>query len=137
MLIHPCAETLKKIVSIDDLMTIERVRGHMAVAYGSITQDVRRVVETRYNEINNGTRKSAIQIGNVEVKVDKPDIDALMREIERMKGMLAAQAEKEEPSVHPDMANDEEKPEAEAKAEEPVHDETQPVKRRGRPAKAK
>ena len=137
MLIHPCAETLKKIVSIDDLMTIERVRGHMAVAYGSITQDVRRVVETRYNEINNGTRKSAIQIGNVEVKVDKPDIDALMREIERMKGMLAAQAGKEEPSVHPDTANDEEKPEAVEQAEEPAHDEAQPVKRRGRPAKAK
>ena len=82
-------------------------------------------------------RKSAIQIGNVEVKVDKPDIDALMREIERMKGMLAAQAEKEEPSVHPDTANDEEKPEAVEQAEEPAHDEAQPVKRRGRPAKAK
>ena len=136
MLIHPCAETLKKIVSIDDLMTIERVRGHMAVAYGSITQDVRRVVETRYNEINNGTRKSAIQIGNVETKVNSQDINELMREVAKLKEALATQAAKEEPAVHPDTTENENQPEAVEQKEEAKPTEAQPVKRRGRPPKA-
>ena len=137
MLIHPRAEALKKIVTIDDLMTIERVRGHMAVVYGSITQDVRRVVETRYNEINSGVRKSAIQIGNVETKVNSQDINELMREVAKLKEALAAQATKEEPSVHLDTTENENQPEAVEQKEEAKPTEAQPVKRRGRPPKAK
>ena len=79
MLLKPNEKNIRRIAEIADIQTIERVRGHMAVIYGSVTQDINRVVETRYKEITAGVRKSSIILEPVKKQDDQ--VKALMQQL--------------------------------------------------------
>lgn len=109
MLLHPTVEGMKKIVAISDSLTIERIRGHMAKLYSSLTQNVIKVVEQRAREIANGVRKTNIEIEPIAAKPDVANneqiqqmtsqIDAQNNQIAELKAMLQALLANQQPAV--------------------------------------
>ena len=97
MLLKPNEKNIRRIAEIADIQTIERVRGHMAVIYGSVTQDINRVVETRYKEITAGVRKSSIILEPVKKQDDQ--VKALMQQMAEMQKQLNAALEVKKEAV--------------------------------------
>ena len=63
MLLHPSLATMQRIVDITDLISIERVRGHVVrliANQADVSVKVRDIVNKRFEEINRGERKSKI-----------------------------------------------------------------------------
>ena len=97
MLLKPNEKNIRRIAEIADIQTIERVRGHMAVIYGSVTQDINRVVETRFKEITAGVRKSSIILEPVKKQDDQ--VKALMQQMAEMQKQLNAALEVKKETV--------------------------------------
>lgn len=144
ILLNPNEKNIRRIVEITDIQTIERVRGHMAVIYGSVTQDINRVVETRFKEITAGVRTSSIVLEPVKKQGDQ--VQMLMQQMAEMQKQLNAALENKKESAVTQQTDEpgaavlnetEEVPvqhEIPVQSEIPVVAETAPKKRGRKPA---
>ena len=90
-------ESLAKIIDISDILTIGRVRGHMARLRAFVPASVADVVNYRYNEIRAGQRKSKIaveQLPKNEPDVRDAKMDAMQQELTAMREQMAALLER-------------------------------------------
>lgn len=130
-------DSLKRIVSITDPHTIERVRGHMVKLASRIHTRVVDVVNYRYNEIRQGRRSSKIAVEPApQPQTDWRDekMEAMQKQMEAMQQMLMqfAQMQQGGISTTPAVVTETQKP-----AENVVATPQEATQRKGgRPPKA-
>lgn len=96
MLLHPSLATMQRIVDITDLISIERVRGHVVrliANQADVSVKVRDIVNKRFEEINRGERKSKIVLSPAVPK--KTAAEEEIAELKAMVRLLMEEKEKE------------------------------------------
>lgn len=94
---NPTAAAMQRIIDINSLIVIERIRGKIVHAVNNnldISNKVVTIVNTRFKEISSGIMKSRIVIRptDVEAKVDSKKIEDLERKIAEMSRMMESMA---------------------------------------------
>lgn len=98
MITNPTLESMKKIVGIKDIQTIERIRGHMVVliARGAgVGINLQKVVDKRFNEISNGVIKTSIEVEQAQQpsQVVNQEVEALKAQMAEQMAQMAAMRE--------------------------------------------
>lgn len=98
---NPTLEKMQKIINVTDAITLERIRGKV-VYYTNIgkdiSQNVVKIVNSRYKELNAGIKNSKIvvQAKDVERQASADEVEDLKRQIEEMKQLMSEQMKKTE-----------------------------------------
>ena len=96
MILYPNANRMQRIIAIQDIQTIERIRGHVykLVNEGNdVSIKVRNIVNKRFEEINAGIRISRIVVSpktaaQGSVSANTEDIEAMKKEMEEMRAAM-------------------------------------------------
>lgn len=137
MIMHPTMDKMQKIISIRDIVTMERVRGMMVRFMNEkrdVSQNVINIINARFRELNAGNYNTNIEIrpADVETKVPSSEVEDLKRQIAEMKELMANMAKAAEYAQHKDTQKSESEEPTEADKEYVV-----PVKKTGRKTAAK
>lgn len=92
-ILNPTIETSKRILTISDLATINRIRSFMVQCINTKSNDIsNRVIEIvngRFNEILQGRMHSTIEVGDDVQTKHTSEVDELKAQIAKMEKMIA------------------------------------------------